>query len=366
MVSKLHEAKNKGIITYVVYGSHDYSPNATAMIDVLAAGGLLIRVMDARVEDEKVKLNCIVDKKTKAKLCGISGRSYTLERDYYDILDRETLEKEDGFRIFVMHSAINEVKPFSALYDQGIPISYLPQGLEYYAGGHIHEYVHDNFDDYGEIVYPGALFGSSFTDLEIVAKGGKRGYVIVEFAKEVNSIEFIENDIAPIEYHQINGNNRSSQEVSNRLNKLVEDIDPENKIILIKIMGVLSLGLPTDVKWNQARQKLNEKGARYVYINRRGLSTRESPEIKTLGESPLEIEKKAFEEALKEFTVPKNILEKSRDWLFNQFSGKNGLELAMKLLEVLKNEKQEGETTQDFNDRIEREVFAILPRRQSE
>lgn len=336
------------------------------MIDVLAAGGLLVRVMDARIENEKVKLNCIVDEKTQAKLCGISGRSYTLERDYYELLDREALEKEDGFRIFVMHSALNEVKPLSAVYDQGIPISYLPQGFEYYAGGHIHEYIHDHLDDYGEIVYPGALFGSNFTDLEIVAKGGKRGYAIVEFDKAVKSIEFIENDIAPIEYHQISGENRSSQEVSNRLDKLVNKIDPKNKIILIKILGTLSHGLSTDVKWNQARQKLNEKGARYVYINRRGLSTQESPEITTRGESPIEIEKKTFEEALKEFTIPKNIQEKNREWLINQLTGKHGLELAIKLLEVLKNEKQEGETTQDFNDRIEKTVIAILPRRPSE
>jgi hypothetical protein len=47
-------------------------------------------------------------------------------------------------------------------------------------------------------------------------------------------------------------------------------------------------------------------------------------------------------------------------------TGKHGLELAIKLLEVLKNEKQEGETTQDFNDRIEKTVIAILPRRSSE
>ncbi|MHA2394805.1 MAG: metallophosphoesterase family protein, partial [Promethearchaeota archaeon] len=247
VVSKLNEAKDRGITTYVVYGSHDYSPNATAMIDVLAAGGLLVRVMDARIEDEKVKLNCIVDEKTQAKLCGISGRSYTLERDYYELLDREALEKEDGFRIFVMHSALNEVKPLSAVYDQGIPISYLPQGFEYYAGGHIHEYIHDHLDDYGEIVYPGALFGSNFADLEIVAKGGKRGYTIVEFDKAVKSIEFIENDIAPIEYHQISGENKSSEEVSNKLYKLVEEIDPKNKIILIKIVGTLSHGLPTDI-----------------------------------------------------------------------------------------------------------------------
>jgi DNA repair exonuclease SbcCD nuclease subunit len=336
------------------------------MIDILAAGGLLIRVMEASIEEEKIKLNYIVDEKTQAKLCGISGRSYTLEKDYYKILDREALEKENGFRVFVMHSALNEVKPFSATYDQGIPISYLPRGLQYYAGGHIHEFVHDSLSDYGEIVYPGALFGSSFADLEIVAKGGKRGYVIVEFDKDVKNIEFIENKITPIEYQQISGENKTSQEVSNILEELIEEIDPKNKIILIKVTGTLSLGLPSDVKWDQARQKLNEKGAEYVYINRRGLSAQKPPEIKTRGDTPQEIEKKILEESLKEFTIPKNIQKPSREWLKNMFTGENGLQLAVKLIEILKNQKQEGETTQDFNNRIEGDVLEVLPLRRPE
>ena len=93
----------------------------------------------------------------------------------------------------------------SAVYQEGIPVSYLPKGLEYYAGGHIHEYIHDRLVDYGDIVYPGALFGSSFTDLEIVAKGGRRGYVIVEVNDKVKNIEFIENKAIPIEYYHLNG-----------------------------------------------------------------------------------------------------------------------------------------------------------------
>jgi exonuclease SbcD len=363
VVVKLQEAKKRRIPVYVVYGSHDYSPNSTSMIDILVAGGLLTKVWDPYTEDNKIKLRCVTDEKTGAKLCGISGRSYSMDRDYYEILDRESLEAWKGFRIFVLHSAINEIKPKSAAYDVGVQTSYLPRGFDYYAGGHVHEYLRDDQSDFGMIAYPGALFGSSFSDLENVANGMKRGYIIVEFEDKVKKVSFIETTHPKIEFHHILGENRTSRELSGVLRNLIDRVEPKDKIMLLKVDGTLTSGLVTDIDWNEIRDKLMEKGSEFVYINRRGLSTKETPEIKVQGESVKEIESKVLRESLKGFMVRRSYPEETQRWVEAQFKGEKGLDLASKLIEVLKTEKQEGETNIDFEERVRKEVFQVLPRR---
>jgi len=363
VVIRLQEAKKQGIPVYVVYGSHDYSPNSTSIIDILVAGGLLTRVMDAHLEANEVKLSFVTDEKTNVKLCGISGRSYSMERDYYEILDRKNLEDQKGFKIFVLHSAINEMKPVSSAYDKGVQQSYLPRGFDYYAGGHIHEYVQYRDKEFGWIAYPGTLFGSDFTDLENVANGMKRGYIIVDFEDKVKKVSFIETTLPKVEFYHVNGDNKTSRELSGILRELVNEIEPKDKIILLKVEGTLSLGLVTDVPWEDIRGKLMEKGSHFVYINRRGLSTKETPELKVQGESTKEIESKILTESMNGFTLLRSYSDETRSWAEAQFKGEKGLELASKLLEVLKTEKQEGETNIDFNERVRKDVFQVLPRR---
>ena len=361
VVSKLREAKEASIPVYAVYGSHDYSPNVTAMVDILTSAGLLTRVVDATVEEGQVKLSYISDPKTGAKLCGLSGRSYALERHYYEVLDRGTLESEEGFRIFVLHSAIEEVKPASAAYGLGIPASYLPSGLEYYAGGHIHQFLEEKVPGLGTVVYPGTLFGSNFSDLELYAKGARRGYVIVEFEEAVEGIQFVESSLRETIFKEFSGDNRSPKEVEDLLLQWAEETDISKKIVLIRVSGVLSSGKVTDIDFNMVREILYERGADFVSINRRGLSTREAPDVRILGETPSQIEEKTLREALSDFIIPR-LSEEVHKWIEGHYKGESGVKLALSLLQVLKSEKKEGETNLDFEERILREGHEILPR----
>ena len=172
-VEKIKEAKDKGIEFYLTYGSHDFAANSISIIDILNTAGLFTKVVNAEVVDEKVRLSFTVDSKTGAKIAGLSGRKLGLEKKYFEMLDVTNLEKEKGFKIFVFHNAIVEVRSPSANYSEGVPISCFPKGFDYYAGGHIHENFKHNIKDYGIITFPGCLFGADFTDLEITAKGEK-------------------------------------------------------------------------------------------------------------------------------------------------------------------------------------------------
>lgn len=363
VAEKLRELKERRIPVYVVYGSHDYSPNATAMIDVLVGGGLLQSVVDVDSLEDGFRLNYLTDKKTGVKICGLSGRSYSLEREYYRKIDRQCLEDEVGFRIFVLHTAVESVKPSTSAYGQGIPDSHLPKGLEYYAGGHIHEYINDNLSGIGRIVYPGALFGSSFTDLEITATVKTKGFVIVDFREQVNRIEFIENDIIDVDYHEIDGENKTAEEVNEALMELSQNLKPEGKIILLRLKGTLISGNVSDINFSQARKNLNELGAEFVFINRRALSTQEAPKISVEGQDPRQIERAVFQETLKAFRVPLTFEPSLKQWAEHNLKGERGLNLASRLLSIMKNEKREGETNQNFQTRIAGEGKDAMPRR---
>ena len=110
-VSKLKEIKDRGILVYIIAGSHDFSPTGKTMLGVLESAGLVINVMQGDVIDNRLQLKFTTDKKTGAKITGIIGKKGMLERKYFENLMKENLENEEGFKIFMFHTAISEFKP---------------------------------------------------------------------------------------------------------------------------------------------------------------------------------------------------------------------------------------------------------------
>ncbi len=153
-VTKMREVRQQGIPIYAIYGSHDYTPTGTSIIDIIESAGLLTNVVKGRVEDGKLKLDFVQDERTRAKLVGISARKLGLERKYYEILDREILEREEGFKIFAFHSGLDEFKPDYLSQMETIPISFFPRGFDYYAGGHIHDRSENSLPGYEKVVFP--------------------------------------------------------------------------------------------------------------------------------------------------------------------------------------------------------------------
>ncbi len=109
-VQKLREAKQKGIRIYTIPGSHDYSPTGKTMLKVLEAAGLTQNVARATKEQGKLKLKFTQDD-SGTKITGMPGRTGTLETHDYKELDRQSLEQEPGFKIFMFHSALQKYKP---------------------------------------------------------------------------------------------------------------------------------------------------------------------------------------------------------------------------------------------------------------
>ena len=99
-------------------------PNSFAELEKLERGGFYI------VEDGKLRLDFTVDKKTGAKITGILGKRGALEKTYYEKLVTEHLEQEDGYKIFLFHSGIDELKPKDMENIISQPLSLLPRGFD--------------------------------------------------------------------------------------------------------------------------------------------------------------------------------------------------------------------------------------------
>ncbi len=171
VAKKLRQMKEKNIPVYVIPGSHDFSPSGKTILDVFEQAGLLINVVKGTVVDNKLQLQWTEDK-TGAKITGMLGKKGSLEKKYYESLDLSSIEAEQGFKIFMFHSSLEELKPEYLDKMEATPLSYLPKNCDYYAGGHVHIVKHVSIEAYKNVVYPGPLFPNTFSELEKLKQGG--------------------------------------------------------------------------------------------------------------------------------------------------------------------------------------------------
>ena len=331
--------KEENIPVYCIPGSHDYSPSGKTMISVLESAGLLINVAKAEKDSgDRIKLKFTMDEKTGAKITGLIGKKGGLESEYYKMLDRESLEKEDGFKIFLFHSAITEFKPKNLAEMSSIPLSLLPKGFSYYAGGHVHaRFKQDN------IVFPGPLFPANFKEFEELEHGG---FCIVDASCDgVEKVEFVPLKIRPYVGLRVNADGKTPLQVKEEIVGFL-DKGVENAIVTIRVEGKLSKGKPSDVGFGEIFDRAYEKGAYFVMKNTAQLHGEEFREIKISATSTEEIEEKLIREHLQQFKIG---LSKEKEESFIK-----------ELLSGLDMDKEEGETTATFEDRLKQNFDTIL------
>jgi hypothetical protein len=365
-VDKIREVKDQGIPFYITYGSHDFAPNAVSIIDILTSSGLLTKIVDAEVADEKVHLNFVEDPKTGAKIAGLSGRKLGLEKKYYSILDTESLEKEKGFKIFAFHNAIIELRSPVATYPEGVPLSCFPKGFNYYAGGHVHENIEKELPDYGLITYPGALFGSTFTDLEHTGIGYRRGFYIIDFDDKITDTKFVDVKLAEVIFKKINADKKTARQVEELLENAASECQAKDKIALLKVTGELSLGKPSDINFNAIKQILLEKQTIYATINHYGLSTEEKLELKIKGENRQQIETNILHDMIMSFQIDPALKDEVKSKIEKKLTAEKGVKFAKNLLSSLCIEKNEGEKKRDFEKRVLQNTLHLLDLRRSE
>ncbi|KEQ56924.1 DNA double-strand break repair protein Mre11 [Marine Group I thaumarchaeote SCGC RSA3] len=348
--SKFRQVYDAGIPVYVVYGSHDFSPVSNSVIDLLAEVGYIIKVTKATSnEDGTISLDFLVDEKTGAKIAGLSGLKVGKDREWYEKLDRVSLESESGFKIFLFHGGISDMKTESGMDGDHMPLSLLPKGFSYYAGGHMHKWNHQKFEDYPHVVYPGTPFAGFHADLEENAKGQKRGFVLVEFEDDVKSVEFVELKNTRYEMIEIDADNRKADSINQELVKKTKNIDPADKVVIIKVAGELTSGKTADVDLSSIREKLAEAGSLVVNISKNRLTSKEYSITEAKGANKEEVETNIFSE---------NIGQLRFD--HKELLGEEGIKLAKKLLHELGQGQLVNEKKNEYIPRIRNNALAIL------
>lgn len=349
-VEILKQARDSGIPIYMIYGSHDFNIASISMIDILHSAELFIKPTEFQTHSNSVVLKFFIDKKTGAKITGISGRKVGLDKEIYEKLDRKNLEMEEGFKIFLLHRGIQEILPLDMNLRDSLPISFLPKGFDYYGGGHIHKRLEKKIDS-GMIVYPGPLFGSTFQDLEETAKGEKRGFYIISFDKEILDRRFIEISEAEILYNEIVASKWSTEKLENEITRNISELQVKNKIVLLKVKGKL-VGKRSDIDFGKFSLDISNKGALLSFINTNNLSTDEIKTIAVQSDNKLDIEREIFHENIKNFQSESTLSDKLKKQINSKLIGNGGESISLSLLEILRNDKLENENTSTYEDRI--------------
>jgi len=349
-VEIMKHARDSGIPIYMIYGSHDFNTANISMIDILHSAELFIKPTEFEFNTDSIILKFFVDEKTGAKITGISGRKVGLDKEIYKRLDKQKLESEDGFKIFLLHKGIQEILPLNLQFRDSIPISLIPKGFDYYGGGHIHKRVEKKMDS-SIIAYPGPLFGSTFQDLEETAKGETRGFYIISFEKQIIDCKFIEINVAEILYKEIVSQKWNSEKLKNEITRNISELEVKDKVVLIKVKGKL-LGKRSNIDFGKFSLDISERGALLSFININTLSTDETSSVAVQSDNKLDIEREIFHESIKNFQTESTLSNKLKNQINSKLTGKAGENISISLLDVLRNEKLENENASTYDDRI--------------
>ncbi|MFH1439119.1 MAG: DNA repair exonuclease [Candidatus Woesearchaeota archaeon] len=358
VVKVLKQIKESDIEVYVVPGSHDFSPSGKTMLDVLENAGLIKNVVKGNVKDGRLFLDFTIDTKTGAKITGMLGKKGMLEKTYYESLAREHLEKcnqkenstkeKTSFKIFMFHTALTELKPVEMAEMDSAPISLLPKGFDYYAGGHVHIVEQKKIEGYGNVIYPGPLFPNNIKEIEELKHGGFYIY-------DDGNISYHQIPLYNIVSISIDCNHRLPLEVRTLLLKKIDEnsdgIDLSKTIITIRLYGVLSEGNVNDIAINEIFEQLYDKGAYFIMKNLNKLTTKEFEEIKLSLEKSHDVEDSLINEHIGKIGNDINnfVSAIGND---NTGSAKDEKDFVKMMMNALDIEKQEGEKIFDFEKRI--------------
>jgi len=330
----LKKATDAGIKVFMVYGSHDYSPQYTSMIDILEKAGLVTKVQ----RFNGTKLAPLVDRDLRISLYGIDGRKNGLDQEIWKNI-KGVEEPESGTTpIILMHVAVRELLPADISSIEALNLSELPWGMKYYALGHIH-YPAMKEREGAPVVQPGALFGSDYGDLEKTAEGVRRGFYIVDM--EGMKCEFVDVNVSPVIAMRVRLDGKQATSAYEEAMKTAEGMK-KGSIVLLRFEGKLSGGKPSELQLHRIKKEMIEKGARAVITNESRLEFPEAMKSRFTG-SKEEVERKVVEAKIAGAKVKALNTDE-----------------AIALMNVLSVQKEDGEKQNDYEEKILAQAMHIL------
>lgn len=226
----------------------------------------------------------------------IGGAPYASKYHSKHLIERlQNIEKfsmDYKKRILVLHQGIDRYIP----YEYEIKIGDVPQSFNYYAFGHIHERVIDDFGE-GKLAYPGSTEIWRSNEVEGYKKNGK-GFYLVDISGDIPEIENINLKLP-----------REFLKETIKFNKLQEDISRIKQLILtLKIKPILMVTVEGgNFSRSEVYEKLNQSLADSclaVRSNYKPTTTEDENNLFENGKEALDI-KKMIEHHLKDFNNEK-------------------------------------------------------------
>lgn len=360
----LKKLKDNDIPLYGIMGSHDFSPSDKSMIRPLITAELFKNVSQAIwTEQDKIQLLFTEDPKTRIKITGLRARKRYLEVSDYKLLDLKALENERGVKIFVLHSLIEKFKPQIYSHIEGVPESLLPKEFAYYAAGHLRNPVPIKLrdakpikvDEKNNLIYPGCLSPTNFLELEEILYGG---FCIVsgeiDTQKASLKVQYIPIKVMEVESLKINCKDKSLEEAKLLIDEEIFKRDFKNKIVTIRIFGMLSTGNTYEIDPNEIIKKAKKKGAYEVLINKRALYSK-------VYEEPVETEEEA-EEIKSNEDIEKSVISDSikQSSSISELGVDKPQKVIRQLLDVLGKEREEDVKVKDYKRNLEEKSIEIL------
>ena len=321
----------------MIAGSHDYSVSGKTFLDVLEKAGFAQMCKYQEQKNEKNETQNITLEPINYKgidICGYPGKKSGLE--VQDLKKIQVPESNSGnFRILMLHTSITEA--IGTLPIESISINELPKA-DYYALAHLHINFNQQTKHNTPAIYSGPIFPNSFQELEDIGIGS---FYIIEIGGFTNPIKQTLNlkQVLPIKIELTNSLTGTQQVIAELEKHTLQD-----KIILLRLHGILEQGTNADIDYQAIKQHIEQKQAYSFLKNTHKLKTKQEIEKPDIQINESDVSK--IEEAL-----IKDYEEKNPDKFNN---------LILPLTHALSIEKQEDEKTGIYESRMFSEVSKVL------
>ena len=316
---RLYDAK---IPSFIIAGSHDYSASGKTFLDVLEKAGFCKNVFNFEERNGFIFLNPTIYQ-------GVAIYGYPGKKAGLEIPDLRRIKLNDApglFKILMLHTTLD--KAVGNLPIDSIEADSLPE-VDYYALGHLHiNFTYKNF------VYSSPIFPNNFKELEDLKQGGF--YLVdTESEEKLQKINIKLKDVVSITI-KVDDALKAKEDILNKLREL----EVKDKIVLLRLEGEIKNGKISDIGLREIEEFLIKEGAYFFLKNTHELKTEEVEIDNSILESP-DIEQQIID----------NFSEKNKNDLNK---------LIPQLINVLSTEKQEGEKSESFNDRLFSEAKKIF------
>jgi hypothetical protein len=253
---------------------------------------------------------------------GYPGKKSGLE---VEDIEKITLNDSPGlFKILMLHTAIRGA--IGSLPINAVEESKLPK-VNYLALGHLHI----NFQK-EEKVYSGPIFPNNLVELEELQGGSF--YIFYDGKIQREFIKLKEISTFSLEI----------KDALSATNEILNSLEKENlkdKIVILKLKGILENGKVSDINFFKIEQYIKKKGA-YVFLKNTSNLISSEQEILIEFSDTQDLEKRIIEE------FEKNHAHKLNSLIFPLFK-------------TLQMEKKEEEKADVFEDRLISEIKKFLP-----